>query len=150
MQLYPHPPVQTFIFVPRLSMASTPLRFERLLNFLTKNNPAYNVQLAHLERIINRSKLQTPGEYRNSYRRIRASVGPSYNARVARGRNAVMKNAATLIQKHWRGTRARKPKRLVFLNPNGNSAYLGTSTLPSILRRLRAAKVRRNRNARFN
>jgi hypothetical protein len=129
---------------------STPIRFERLLNFMNKNNPAYNVQLAHLESVINRSKLQTPGEYRNSYRRIKALVGPNYNARVAKGRNAIMKSAATLIQKHWRGTSVRKPKRLVFLNPNGNSAFLGTSSLPSILKKLRTAKVRRNRAARFN
>ena len=149
MQLYLHPPVQTFIFVHKVRM-STPVRFERLLNFIKKNNPAYNVQLAHLESMINRSKLQTPGEYRNSYRRIKALVGPNYNSRVAKGRNAIMKSAATLIQKHWRGTSVRKPKRLVFLNPNGNSAFLGTSSLPSILRKLRTAKVKRNRAARFN
>jgi hypothetical protein len=129
---------------------STPVRFERLLNFMKKTSPAYNIQLAHLESMINRNKLQTPGEYRNSYRRIRALVGPNYNARVAKGRNAITKNAATLIQKHWRGTSVRKPKRLVFLNPNGNSAFLGTSSLPQVLRKLHAAKVRRNRAARFN
>ena len=129
---------------------STPKRFERLLGFMKKNSPAYNIQLAHLEGSINRSKLQTPGEYRNAYRRIKALVGPTYNARVARGRQAIVTNAATLIQKHWRGTRARKPKVVLVQNPNNGNYMLATSIRAPVVSKLHAAKVRRNRRARFN
>ena len=129
---------------------STPVRFERLLGFMQKNSPAYNIQLAHLERMIKRNKLQTPGEYRNSYRRVKAMVGPTYNARVARGRQAIMQNAATLIQKHWRGTRVRKPKVVLVQNPNNGNIMLATSIRVPTLTKIHAAKVRRNRRARFN
>lgn len=128
---------------------STPVRFERLLNVLQKTNPAYNIQLAHLESAINRRKLQTPGEYRNSYRRIKTLVGPNYNSRVARGRNAIMKNAATLIQKHWRGTAVRKPKVVFVQNPNNGNLMLATSVRAPILKKLHTAKVRRNTRARL-
>jgi acyl-homoserine lactone acylase PvdQ len=128
---------------------STPVRFERLLNFLQKTNPAYNIQLAHLESAINRRKLQTPGEYRNSYRRIKALVGPNYNARVARGRQAIMKNAATLIQKHWRGTRTRKPKVVLVQNPNNGNIMLATSVRVPTLTKIHTAKVSRNTRARL-
>jgi hypothetical protein len=53
---------------------NTPARFQRLLNYLTKNHPAYNIQLAYLEKQINRNKLQTNANYKNAYNRIKASV----------------------------------------------------------------------------
>ena len=128
---------------------STPARFERMLNFMQKTNPAYNIQLAHLENKIKRNKLQTPGEYRNAYRRIKASVGPNYNARVARGRQAIMRNSAMLIQKHWRGTAARKPKVVLVQNPNNGNLMLATSIRPPVLKNIHGAKVRRNTRARL-
>jgi len=125
------------------------INFEHLLAALGKNKPSYNTQLAHLESAINRSKLQIPGEYRNAYRRIRAMVGPNYNTRVARGRKTIMNNSATLIQKHWRGTSARKPKVVLVQNPNNGNLMLATIIRPPVLTKIHRAKVRRNTRARL-
>lgn len=132
-----------------IRLMSTPVRFERLLNFLQPTHYAYNIQLAHLEKQINRRKLQENSNYRNAYRRIKNRVGPSYNARVAKGRRAILANAALMIQRHWRGTRVRKPTRVVFINPNNQSGYIGTSYRAPVLTKIHTAKIRRNKNARF-
>jgi len=129
---------------------NTPARFQRLLNYLTKNHPAYNIQLAYLEKQINRNKLQTNANYKNAYNRIKASVGPGYNQRVAKGRKAILNTAATLIQRHWRGTKTRKPKIVLVKNPNNGNIMLATTVRPPILKKIHTAKVRRNIAARYN
>lgn len=125
----------------------TPERFERLLTrVITKNNPAFNIQLAHLEKALNRNRLARSPAYRAPYNRIRAFVGPNYNARLARGRSAVVGNAATLIQRHWRGTRTRKPKTALVITYGSPFMYAIEERTP-ILKKLHRSKVRRNINA---
>lgn len=138
----------------------TPERFERLLTFLGKNNPSFNVQLAHLERLLNRARLARNAEYKNAYQRVRKMVGPTYNTRVARGQNNVRQNSATTIQKHWRGTSVRRPilasyaaiasrpKSLLVKNPN--NAYMYATRRTPVLIRLHRNKVRRNKRAIWN
>lgn len=128
---------------------NTPARFQRLLDYLTKNHPAYNIQLAYLENQINRNKLQTNPNYKNAYNRIKASVGAGYNQRVAKGRKAILNIAATLIQRHWRGTKTRKPKIVLVKNPNNGNLMLATTVRP-ILKKIHTAKVRRNIAAALN
>ena len=141
-------------------MITTPERFERLLfTHLGKNHPAFNVQLRHLEKLLNRSRLAQKGPYKNAYQRIRKMIGPNYNRRVARGRNIAAQNAATTIQRHWRGTSVRRPilasyafiasrpKNLLVKTPNNSYMYAIRRTPVAI--RLHRNKVRRNRLARW-
>lgn len=120
--------------------------FNRVLDFMGTNNPYYNVQLYHLEQIIDRRKLQNNSNYRNAYRRIRNRVGQNYNARVARGRDLYRQEYATLIQRHWRGMSVRRPKTAIVVNPNNGMAW-ATTVPPSIIKKLRNAKIARNKNS---
>lgn len=141
-------------------MPTTPERFERLLfSHLTKNHPAFNVQLAHLESALNRARLARNANYRNTYERIRRLTGPNYNTRVARGKKNVAHGAATTIQRHWRGTSVRRPilasyaliasrpKSLLVKTPNNSYMYAIRRTPVAV--RLHRNKVRRNKLARW-
>jgi hypothetical protein len=118
--------------------------------YIAKNDPAFNMQLAHLEKQINRNKLQTNQKYRKTYNSIKKSVGRNYNNRVARGRRLIINNAATRIQRHWRGTKTRKPAIVLVKSPNNGNLMLGTSIRAPILRKIHRSKVRRNREALYN
>jgi hypothetical protein len=131
-------------------MPTTPERFERLLfSHIGKNHPVFNIQLAHLEKLINRARLAQNAQYKKVYRRIKKLVGSNYNTRVARGRNAYAQSSATTIQRHWRGTSVRRPKNVLVKNPNSALMY-GLRQTPSILVKLHANKVRRNKLALLN
>ena len=131
-------------------MITTPERFERLLfTHLGKNDPVFNIELRHLEKLINRARLAQNARYKNAYQRIRKLVGPNYNTRVARGRRAYANRSARTIQRHWRGTSVRRPKNVLVKNPN-NALMYAISHTPSILVKLRANKVGRNKLALLN
>jgi RNase P protein component len=129
-------------------MVSPPLKgVERLLKYLRNqgNNYHVNLQLAHLDSALNRQKLRTNAEYRNTYNRIKAFIGPNFNARTARGKNALRLKSAKLIQRHWRGTSARKPKFVLVQNPNNGNLMLATTIVRApILKKIHRNKVARN------
>jgi RNase P protein component len=134
-------------------MAPPPLnRVERLLHYLRNqgNNYHINIQLAHLDRSLNRQKLRTNAEYRNTYNRIKSFIGPNFNARTTRGKNALKLKSAKLIQRHWRGTAARKPKFVLVQNPNNGNLMLATVSRPSVIKKIHRNKVARNRAAAEN
>ena len=146
MQLFPLPNAILFI-LDLNNMAPPPLKgFERLLKYLRNqgNNYHINIQLAYLERALNRQKLRTNAEYRNEYNRIKAFVGPNFNARTARGKNALRLHSAKLIQRHWRGTAARKPKFVLVQNPNNGNLMLATVSRPAVIKKIHRNKVARN------
>ncbi len=120
---------------------------ERLLKYLRNqgNNYHVNIQLAHLDMALNRQKLRTNAEYRNTYNRIKAFIGPNFNARTARGKNALRLKSAKLIQRHWRGTASRKPKFVLVQNPNNGNIMLATTSVRApILKKIHRNKVARN------
>jgi RNase P protein component len=134
-------------------MAPPPLkRVERLLHYLRNqgNNYHINIQLAHLDRSLDRQKLRTNAEYRNTYNRIKSFIGPNFNARTTRGNNALKLKSAKLIQRHWRGTAVRKPKFVLVQNPNNGNLMLATVSRPSLIKKIHRNKVARNRAAAEN